>query len=80
MTAFALTSIVVAYRIALHRFGFVWPLLAVAAAEIVGIGYHHDGIVQILQVLVTAQVAALAACLIPGRATTAREAVLEPAA
>lgn len=53
MTFLGATSIAVAYKTGLHRFGFVPGLLAVAAAETVAIVFRHDALRDVLRIIVT---------------------------
>lgn len=65
MTFLALTNAVVSYKTAIHSFRFVVPVLAVASLEIVAIVFRHSGLLQILQIVVVAQFAALLVCAVP---------------
>lgn len=58
MGLLALTTVVVAYKIAVHDFGYVVPLALVAAAEVVAVGVHHSDALAILHVLIATQAAA----------------------
>lgn len=81
MALLALTNTLVAFKIAVHRFEFLPPLLLSAVAEAVGIVLHHAHIGEIVSVLIVAQAVALAVCLIPWNARGGhpyRRAVTEP--
>jgi O-antigen/teichoic acid export membrane protein len=65
MALLATTNIVVAYKIAVHRFEFVVPLLLCAGAEAVGIVLHHGTIAEIVTVLIGAQALGLVISLLP---------------
>ena len=51
MTLLATTSAAVTYKIGIHRFDFVVPLLIVAIAEIAAIATRHANIGQVIQVI-----------------------------
>jgi O-antigen/teichoic acid export membrane protein len=65
MALLALTNTIVAFKIAIHRFEFVIPLLVTAAGEVIAIGFHHDDINAIVQVLLAAQIIAIVVCAVP---------------
>jgi O-antigen/teichoic acid export membrane protein len=54
---------VIAYKIGIHRFDFVWPLALCAAAELGGIAFYHTSLAQIIEILVAGNAVALAASL-----------------
>jgi O-antigen/teichoic acid export membrane protein len=65
MSLLAMTNTVVAFKIAIHRFEFVVPLLMTAGAEVLALAFHHDDIGAIVQVLLGAQVVAIIVCAVP---------------
>ncbi|TAM60082.1 hypothetical protein EPN52_06065 [bacterium] len=64
MMLLAATSIVVTYRVSLHSFGYVIPLLLVAAGEIVAMLLWHASSASLLTILVAANAAGLAVVLL----------------
>ena len=62
--ALALASVVVAYRIGLHRYGFVVPAMIVAVAEIVTVWVWHPSLVAVVMVLLAGHGCVLAVTLI----------------
>lgn len=56
-------TLVVNYKIALHRFDFVYPLFAVLIAEVVAIAFRHRGIVDVINILLAGNAIALMAVL-----------------
>ncbi len=63
MVALAALSVVVAFKIGLHRFDFIVPLGLVAAGEIAGISLHHATLRDVISVLIAGNVVALASSL-----------------
>ena len=64
MGLLALLSIIVNFRIALHRFDFIVPLALVLGAEIVAIALHHATLTDVIHVLIVGNAVAIAAsCL-----------------
>lgn len=61
MTLLAATNVVISYQIAMHRFTFASPLVAVALLEFASIAIWHHGIAQILTILIVTNGIALAA-------------------
>jgi O-antigen/teichoic acid export membrane protein len=53
------TMVVAAFKIAIHEFGYVFGLLAVAVGEIVGIYMFHDSLWQVVHILLIGNVLAL---------------------
>ncbi len=64
MSLLGTTNVVVTYRIGLHRFAFVWPLLGVAALEPLAIAFFHWTLTSVIDVLLAVNVAALGLCLV----------------
>jgi O-antigen/teichoic acid export membrane protein len=54
---------VVFYKIAVHRFDFVLPLIVVAAGEIAGVSLYHATLSDVIRVLIVGNAAALLASL-----------------
>jgi len=63
MVVLAALTVVVTFKIGLHRFDFVVPLACVALGEIVGIWVHHATLGEVISVLVVGNCIALAASL-----------------
>jgi O-antigen/teichoic acid export membrane protein len=61
MVLLAALNTVVAYKIGIHRFDFVWPLGFCAVCELAGIAFYHRSLSQIIGVLVAGNAIALAA-------------------
>ncbi len=59
MTLLAITTLVATYKIALHRFDFVLPIVVVPILEIVGIAYQHHSLFEVIRVLLVGHTAAL---------------------
>ncbi len=59
MTLLAVTTLVATYKIALHRFDFVAPIIVVPVLEIVGIAYQHHSLFEVIRVLLVGHTAAL---------------------
>ena len=59
MTLLAATSMLMSYKVGLHRFDFVLPLAVAAVGEIVAIQFFHDRIEQVIAVLVVGHAFAL---------------------
>jgi O-antigen/teichoic acid export membrane protein len=70
----ALANVTAMYNIGLHRFDFVVPLAAIAVAEIIAVVALHQSVAQVLYILCIGHALALAATLIPNRATLRRVA------
>ena len=64
MSLLGMTGVVVTYRIALHRFAFVWPLVAMAISEPLAIALFHGTLSSVINVLLFVNIAALVLCLI----------------
>ena len=64
MMLLAATSVAVTYRVSLHRFGYVIPLLAVLGGEVLAMLAWHASTASFLGILVAANAAALAVVLI----------------
>lgn len=60
MMLLAGVSVVTTYKIGMHRFDFVWVLIAVLAAEIVGISLLHRTLMDVVVVLLCGNAVALA--------------------
>jgi O-antigen/teichoic acid export membrane protein len=78
MALLGCTSFATAYRIGLHRFGFVVPLVVVAAGEALGIMFHHGSIREVIGVMTAGNLCALVVVIVtpnPGR----RAATPQPA-
>jgi hypothetical protein len=63
MSVLGMTNLVVTYGIGLHRFTFVWPLLAMALCEPLAIALLHRTLDQVIDVLLVVNLSALALCL-----------------
>jgi len=63
MVFLAALSVVVSFKIGLHRFDFVVPVVVIALAEIVGISLRHEDLGQVIEVLVAGNAAAFFASL-----------------
>jgi O-antigen/teichoic acid export membrane protein len=63
MTLLAATTVAVTYKIGVHRFDFVLPLLIIASAEILIIVFRHAMIAQVIEVLLIGHCAAFIASL-----------------
>lgn len=61
MALLGITNVVASYSIALHRFAFGVPLMAVALGEIATISLHHPSLKTVALILVIGNVIALAA-------------------
>jgi len=61
MALLGCTSFAVAYRIGLHRFSFIVPLVAVTLGELVAIALHHGSIRDVIHVMIVANACALLA-------------------
>jgi O-antigen/teichoic acid export membrane protein len=64
MSLLGITNVVVTYKVGLHRFGFVGPLLAMAVIEPLAIAFFHPTLNAVIHVLLAANAAALLFCLI----------------
>ena len=63
MAMLAATAMVVTYKIAIHRFDFVPPLLAVMVGEIVAINFMHASLAAVIRVLMLGNALALGSSL-----------------
>lgn len=63
MTLLGVTSVVVAYKVGIHRFDFVPFLLVVAAGEIVAIASYHPSLAAVIAVLTAGHAVALVSTL-----------------
>jgi O-antigen/teichoic acid export membrane protein len=70
--ALALANVTAMYNIGLHRFDFVVPVAAIALGEIIAVVALHQSVAQVLFILCIGHALALAATLIPNRATLRR--------
>jgi len=78
MSLLGVTNVVVTYRIGLHRFAFVWPLLTAAAAEPLAIAFFHQTLWTVVNVILAINLAALLLCLTGiAKGRTSEPAVLE---
>ena len=59
----ALLNAVVFYRMGIHRFAFVLPLALVALGELAGITFYHATLLDVIEVLIAANVLGLLAAL-----------------
>jgi O-antigen/teichoic acid export membrane protein len=59
MTMLAGITLVVNYKIALHRFDFVYPLFAIVIAEVSAIAVWHSGIMDVVNILLLGNTIAL---------------------
>jgi O-antigen/teichoic acid export membrane protein len=64
MSLLGITNVVVTYKIGLHRYGFVGPLLAVAILEPLAIVLFHRTLGGVILILLAVNAAALAFCLL----------------
>ena len=64
MGLLACLSVVVNYKVALHRFEFLVPLVMVVVAEIAGIALYHRTLWDVIHILLMGNAAAVAACSI----------------
>lgn len=62
MALLAAIMIVGAYKIGMHRFGFVLPLSIVALCEVGAVAMMHDSILQVINVLIVGHATALILC------------------
>ncbi len=60
MCALALLQVVIYYKISIHRFDFILPLVLAVFFEWIGIRLWHGGIDQVIRVLIVVNVLALA--------------------
>ncbi len=79
MTLLATTNVVMTYRIGLHRYGFVLPLIAIAIIEPVGLSIFHATLWSAIHVLLACNFIALVSCLIGVPLRAVRQAPLRPA-
>jgi O-antigen/teichoic acid export membrane protein len=63
MAMLALVTLVVNYKIALHRFDFIYALLAILMAEGAGLALFHTSLWDVVHVLLIGNACALVACL-----------------
>jgi O-antigen/teichoic acid export membrane protein len=63
-TLLAFLNTVVAYKIGIHRFGFVVPLSVVAVSELIAIGIFHNTALEVIRILIVANAIALVATLL----------------
>lgn len=66
MALLAATNVVVTYKIGLHRYGFVVPLIIIAIAEPVALHAFHSSLWTVIEVLIVGNAIALASCLSSG--------------
>lgn len=74
MAGLALLNVVTYYKISVHRFDFVIPLLLAVAGEAVAVAFWHRDIAQIVHVLIVVNYVSLCGCLLnlnPARTHTA---------
>lgn len=64
MTLLAATAVVVNYKIGLHHFAFVGPLVLVTVAEPVAIQFFHATLWNVIAILIIGNAAALGSCLL----------------
>jgi O-antigen/teichoic acid export membrane protein len=62
MAVLACITLLVNYRIALHRFGFLVPLAAILIAEVTAVAAFHSTLWEIIHILLFGNVAALLVC------------------
>lgn len=75
MSLLAATNVIVSYKIGLHNYNFVLPVIAIAILEPVGIHLFHASIAQVIEVLVVGNAIGFVLCL---ARTPFRAAVQEP--
>jgi hypothetical protein len=63
MTLLSATAVVVNYKIGLHHFAFVIPLVVVTIAEPVAIQFFHATLWNVIAILIIGNAAAVVACL-----------------
>ena len=63
MTLLAGITLVVNYKIALHRFDFVYPLFAILVAEVIAIAIWHRGLFDVVNILLAGNTIALLAVM-----------------
>jgi len=64
MSLLGITNVVVTYKIGLHRYNFVWPLIAMAICEPLAIHFFHSSLTSIINVLLVVNAVALTLCLL----------------
>ena len=64
MTLLAATNVVVSYKIGLHRYNFVVPLIALAILEPLGIHLFHASLWEVIDVLIAGNALAFGLCMI----------------
>jgi O-antigen/teichoic acid export membrane protein len=69
MGLLAFLALLVNYRIAIHRFEFLYPLSVVLACEIAAIALFHTQVWDIVHVLLIGNMFGIAACAVPWKAT-----------
>jgi len=69
-----ITNVLVTYKIALHRYGFVWPLAAMAVCEPLAIQFLHATLWMVIGVLFTVNALAFGLCLLCAGGIAARAA------
>jgi O-antigen/teichoic acid export membrane protein len=62
--ALALATVVAAYRMGLHRYGFVWPAFAVAVVEMIVVAQWHPTLASVVGVLAVGHTMVLVVTLI----------------
>lgn len=63
MTLLAGITLVVNYKVALHRFDFVYPLFIILVAEVSAIAVWHRGLMDVINILLVGNTIALAAVM-----------------
>jgi hypothetical protein len=64
MSLLGITNVVVTYKIGLHRYNFVWPLIAMAICEPLAIQLFHSSLTSTINVLLVVNAIALTLCLL----------------
>jgi len=59
----SLTGLVTTYKIAIHRFDFLWPLISVTVLEIVAISLYHPSLRAVVGILLAGHAVAFASSL-----------------
>ena len=64
MSLLGITNVVVTYKIGLHRYNFVWPLVCTAVSEPIAIQYFHTSLWSVINVLLAVNAVALTLCFL----------------
>lgn len=73
MALLAMIALVVNYKIALHRFQFLYALIAAVVLEVGAITLWHDSLLTVVRILLVGNALALLGCLIAGSRRPAAE-------